>query len=252
VTGFTALFVRGTIGMASGVVAAACYIAVTLLFYYIFKPVNPILSLLAAFISLVGCAIGPLGLFVPAASSINPLVFFGFYCLLVGYLIYRSTFLPRTLGVLMAFGGLGWLTFLSASLANYLSPYNFVPGILGEGALTVWLLVMGVDSLRGRSEHDGSWYSNSVPRPGGFFQTARPSFEVASIRPSTGAQQVVAAAGRVDGAQFRIAGLTIKDYISLAYAVKLNQISGPDWSPPTDSTFPRRSRKAVSRLKCRA
>ena len=58
----------------------------------------------------------------------------------------------------------------------------------------------------------------------GFLQTPRPSFEVASIRPSTGAQQAVAAAGRVDGAQFG-AGLTIKDYISMAYAVQLNQIS---------------------------
>jgi uncharacterized protein (TIGR03435 family) len=64
----------------------------------------------------------------------------------------------------------------------------------------------------------------------GLLQTVRPSFEVASIRPSTGAvPQAVAAAGRVDGSQFRIAGLTIKDYISMAYSVKLNQISGPDW-----------------------
>ena len=63
----------------------------------------------------------------------------------------------------------------------------------------------------------------------GFLQTARPSFEVASIRPSTGPRQAVAAGGRVDGAQFRIAGLTIRDYISMAYAVKLNQISAPDW-----------------------
>jgi hypothetical protein len=148
VTGFTALFIRGPIGTVSGVVAAACYIAVTLLFYFIFKPVNRILSLLAALISLLGCAIGPLSLFVPAVPGINPLVFFGFYCLLIGYLIYRSTFLPRTLGLLMAFGGLGWLTFLLPPLATYLSPYNFVPGIIGEGALTVWLLVMGVDSLR--------------------------------------------------------------------------------------------------------
>jgi uncharacterized protein (TIGR03435 family) len=63
-----------------------------------------------------------------------------------------------------------------------------------------------------------------------FPQNTRPAFEVASIRPSTGApRQAVAAAGRVDGAQFRIAGLTIKDYISMAYALKLNQISGPDW-----------------------
>src|SRR5882724_848504 len=63
-----------------------------------------------------------------------------------------------------------------------------------------------------------------------FPQATRPAFEVASIRPSIDApRQAVAAAGRVDGAQFRIAGLTFKDYISMAYALKLNQISGPDW-----------------------
>jgi len=52
------------------------------------------------------------------------LVFFGFYDLLIGYLIFRSAFLPRILGVLMAFAGLGWLTFLSPPLASHLSPYN--------------------------------------------------------------------------------------------------------------------------------
>jgi len=46
---------------------------------------------------------------------------------------------------LMAFGGLGWLTFLFPPLANTLSPYNMLPGVLGEGALTVWLLVRGVN-----------------------------------------------------------------------------------------------------------
>jgi uncharacterized protein (TIGR03435 family) len=61
-------------------------------------------------------------------------------------------------------------------------------------------------------------------------QNGRVAFEVASIRPSVNTtRQAVAAAGRTDGAQFRIAGLTVKDYISLAYGVKLNQISGPDW-----------------------
>jgi len=61
-------------------------------------------------------------------------------------------------------------------------------------------------------------------------QNARPAFEVASIRPSINApRQAVAAAGRTDGAQFQIAGLTIRDYISMSFAVKLNQISGPDW-----------------------
>jgi uncharacterized protein (TIGR03435 family) len=63
-----------------------------------------------------------------------------------------------------------------------------------------------------------------------FVQNTRPAFEVASIRPSLNApRQAVAAAGITSGAQFRIAGLTIKDYISMGYAVKLNQISGPDW-----------------------
>ena len=61
-------------------------------------------------------------------------------------------------------------------------------------------------------------------------QNTRPGFEVASIRPSVNAtRQAVASAGRTDGAQFRIGGLTIRDYISLGYSVKLNQISGPDW-----------------------
>ncbi len=58
----------------------------TLLFYYIFKPVNRSLSLLAAFFGLVGCALGALTPF-DLAPPINPLVCFGFYCLLIGYLI---------------------------------------------------------------------------------------------------------------------------------------------------------------------
>jgi hypothetical protein len=151
-TGGAALFVRGRLGSAAGLIAGACYIAVTLLFYDIFKPVNRSLSLLAAFFSLVGCAIGALSPFHLAPPHINNLVFFGFYCLLIGYLIFRSTFLPRILGVLMAIGGLGWLTFLSPPLANYLSPYNLAPGILGEGSLTLWLLVVGVNEQRWKEQ----------------------------------------------------------------------------------------------------
>ncbi len=134
--------------LVANLIATACYIAVTLLFYDIFKPVNRSLSLLAACFGLVGCAFAALSPFHLAPFHINSLVFFGFYCLLIGYLIFRSTFLPRILGVLMAFAGLGWLTFLSPPLANYLSPYILAPGILGEGALTLWLLVMGVNVQR--------------------------------------------------------------------------------------------------------
>ena len=78
----------------------------------------------------------------------NALVFFGVYCLLIAYLISKSTFLPRVLSILMAIGGLGWLTFLSRSLANALAPYNMIPGILAETVLTVWLLIPGINAQR--------------------------------------------------------------------------------------------------------
>src|SRR5262245_33965452 len=58
----------------------------------------------------------------------------------------------------------------------------------------------------------------------------RLSFEVASIRPSSGAPpQGVAAGVRVDGSQVRTTYLTLKDYIAMAYRLKLYQVSGPDW-----------------------
>jgi hypothetical protein len=128
-TGLLALFVRGKLGFVALQISAGCYIVVTLLFYYIFGPVNRSLSLLAAAVSLVGLSLGS------RLLKVNPLVFFGFYCLLMAYLIFRSTFLPHFLAALMAFAGLGWLTFFSTPLANTRSPYNYVPGILGEGVL---------------------------------------------------------------------------------------------------------------------
>ena len=137
--------------------------------------------MLAAFFSLVGCAVGAFGslfqlaplvvlggaqslgvfnveqlqalalvlLKLGAQANNIGLVFFGCYCLLIGYLIFRSDFLPAILGVLMAIGGAGWLTnsfisFLSPPLARSLSSWMMAPGILGEAALTLWLLVMGV------------------------------------------------------------------------------------------------------------
>jgi Domain of unknown function (DUF4386) len=106
--------------------------------------VNSSLSLLAAIFSLVGCANDVLGLFNLAPYKISSLVFFGPYCLLLGYLIFRSTFLPRILGVLMAFAGLGWLIFLTP-LANHLSAYLKVLGFLAELSLMLWLIVKGVN-----------------------------------------------------------------------------------------------------------
>jgi len=165
-TGGVALAARGGLGVAAGLIAGASYIAVTLLFYKLFKVVSRPLSLLAAAISLAGCAIGPLTLAHLVPFKINPLVFFGFYCLLIGYLILKSAFLPRALGVLMAVAGLGWLTFLWPSLAASLSPWVMAPGLLGEGSLTLWLLMMGVnvDGWKGHSLAEGYRAVGDKPR----------------------------------------------------------------------------------------
>ena len=73
------------------------------------------------------------------------------YCLLIGYLIVRSTFLPRVLGVLMALAGLGGLTFLSPPFAKSLWPYNML-GSIGEVSLTLWLIVFAVNADRWKEQ----------------------------------------------------------------------------------------------------
>jgi hypothetical protein len=168
------------LGYALTLISTASYVAVAALFYQLFKPVSRSLSLMAAFFSLVGCALTAVQSLFQLAPSVVlggsqyssafkveqlhalaqmfldlnaqagyvALVFFGVFQLLIGYLIFRSTFLPRILGALMALGGLGWLTFLSPPLANHLLTYLEVLGLLAEGPLMLWLLVMGVNGQR--------------------------------------------------------------------------------------------------------
>jgi hypothetical protein len=167
-------------GTAAILMSTASYIVATLLVYELLKPVSRTVSLLAAFFSLVGCAVGAiacafdvapfvllagtrhLSAFTPeqlqslALASLSVrlqandigLVFFGLHCLLVGCLILKSTFLPRLLGGLMVIAGLGWLTFLFPPLAKSLNPYIMMPGGIGEAALTLWLIVFGINVQR--------------------------------------------------------------------------------------------------------
>jgi hypothetical protein len=143
ITGFLALALGAGMAAANAI-ATVCYIGVTVLFYVIFKPVNHPVSLLAAAFSATGCVLGLLRGLHLARVPINELALFGCYCILIGYLIYVSTFVPRALGVLLAMGGVSWLTFGWPPLARSLSPFNYVPGILAEGLLTIWLLAVGV------------------------------------------------------------------------------------------------------------
>jgi len=78
----------------------------------------------------------------------NGMVLYGLYALLIGYLIFRSTFLPRVLGVLMVFAGVGYLTFLWLPLADYVDPYNLAPGALAGLCLALLLLLSGVNAQR--------------------------------------------------------------------------------------------------------
>ncbi|WP_426661934.1 DUF4386 domain-containing protein [Rhodanobacter aciditrophus] len=144
-------------GHLANLVAGAAYLAVTALLYDLLRPINNSLSLLAAFFSVVGVASGDDGFF-----------FFGFYCLLVGFLIYRSSFFPRIIGALMAVAGLALLTnattsLVSPELANSLSRITTAFDGLGEISLTLWLLVFGVNVSRWQEHTNASSAPQTLP-----------------------------------------------------------------------------------------
>lgn len=159
-------------------------IATVVLFYQLLKPVSRTGAMLAAVFELTGCGIkifSRLFYFVPllvvsggaaylSAFSkeqldsivllllrINDngaaiaLAFFGFSTALQGWLVYKSGFLPRWLGVIEIIGGLGWLTFLSPALGMRVFMYVAVYALLGLLAMIVWLLTVGIDDERWRA-----------------------------------------------------------------------------------------------------
>lgn len=79
------------------------------------------------------------------------LVFFGFYCLIIGFLILKSSLLPHVLGVLYATAGLCYLInsfimFLSKGFENPMFVYLAIPIFIGELSLCLWLLIKGIDT----------------------------------------------------------------------------------------------------------
>jgi hypothetical protein len=170
------------IGFASSLIAVGFHLARTLFIYELFKFVNRSVSLFAVFVILVGCALQALtSLFYLAPlivlKGVNSaftteqlqelaylfirlnsqtfniyLVFFGLWCFLVGYLIYRSNFMPRIFGVLLMITGLGWMTYLFPPLARRIFPLIATASALGEIPLMLWLLVKGVDAQRWKEQ----------------------------------------------------------------------------------------------------
>jgi hypothetical protein len=72
----------------------------------------------------------------------------------VSYVAVTVIFYDLLLGGLMILAGLGWLTFFSMPLVEAWFPYTLAPGIVGEGALTLWLLLVGVDVRRWHEQAD--------------------------------------------------------------------------------------------------
>jgi hypothetical protein len=156
---------------------------VSAMFYDLMKPVNRSAARIAAIIGLTGCGIktmarlffyAPLILLGGASylSAIEPsqlqalslafikinnqgaaigIIFFGFDGLIRGYLVFKSEFLPRTLGVLSMVAGLGWLTFLWPPLGSQAFVGVALFAIAGVIATTGWLFFRGVDDVKWRA-----------------------------------------------------------------------------------------------------
>jgi hypothetical protein len=159
-----------------------CAVALLLILFVLLRPVSRDLMLLAIFFNLAAIIIEavttmylietlfPLGnaayLKAFTAEQLNAisslflkshgygfgvsLLFFGCFCVIVGYLIFRSNYLPKAIGVLMQIGGVCYLTnsfalVLSPMVANRLFPVILVPAFIGEVSLCLWLLVKGVN-----------------------------------------------------------------------------------------------------------
>ena len=125
---------------------------VTVLLYQLYKPVSRTGSLVTAVFSFAALTIGVLSDFAVVRFPMSTLVLFGAYCIGLGWLTLKSTFLPKAIGVLLIVAGAGWLTHISPPLAKQLGVFAMAPGMIGEGALTLWLLAVGVDPERWRAQ----------------------------------------------------------------------------------------------------
>jgi uncharacterized protein DUF4386 len=172
-------------GIAAEFILLSCAIALTLIFFVLLRPVSRDVAYLAVFFNLVSIAVEaaaalnlvaalfPLGnagylkafapeqLYAMASLAVKAhgygfgvaLIFFGFECLILGYLIFKSGFLPKTIGVLMQIAGWCYLInsfalILAPALANRLFPAILLPAFVGEASLCLWLLVKGVNVER--------------------------------------------------------------------------------------------------------
>jgi hypothetical protein len=183
------------LGIAGDLIMHVCDVPLMLIFYVLLRPVNRTLALLAVLFNLITTAVmvaNEIILLVPLfllggadyLRSVDPhqlqalayvsiktydygfgvgLIFFGFECLVLGYLIFRSGYLPRALGVLMPLAGLSYLTnsfalLLAPAVAAKLFPAILLPAFVAETSFCLWLLVKGVNVARWQAACPGGAY----------------------------------------------------------------------------------------------
>jgi hypothetical protein len=77
------------------------------------------------------------------------LIFFGVACVIVGYLVHRSRYMPAPIGALMVLSGACYVVnslaaILAPAISNLLLPVILIPPLIGELSLALWLLLGGV------------------------------------------------------------------------------------------------------------
>ncbi|MGH9934821.1 MAG: DUF4386 domain-containing protein [Blastocatellia bacterium] len=170
------------LGVAGEVVLLTCAIALALILYILLRRVSRDLALAAVFFNLVCIAIEGVAA-VSLAAALFPLasapylnaftpeqinamamlsvrshttgfgialIFFGIECVILGYLIYRSGYMPRSIGVLMEIAGVCYVInsfamLVSPPLSSRLFPAILIPSFIAELSLALWLLVKGVN-----------------------------------------------------------------------------------------------------------
>jgi hypothetical protein len=164
-----------------------CAVALAAIFYVLLRPVSRDLARLALLFNLVSIAVEASGrLYLISALAVlrgaetltmfEPgqlhalaylslqahgrgfsisLLFFGCVCLVLGYLLFRSGYFPKLLGVLMQIAGLGYLTdgfalILSPAFHALIFPASLLPAFVAELSFCLWLLVKGVNMEKWR------------------------------------------------------------------------------------------------------
>jgi uncharacterized protein DUF4386 len=171
-------------GFAGLILAVILHLAWAFLMYELLKVVNRRISILATFVMIIGVAmlavtalfyIAPL-VILQGGGSLTALtapqlqalaaaflrlnayafdlhtVFFGVWCVLTGYLIFKARFLPKVLGILLTVSGLAWMLYLSPPFAVSVFPFIAAASAIGEIPLELWLIIVGLNEARWREQ----------------------------------------------------------------------------------------------------